>query len=249
MSRVGTNGRFGNHFIIDVAASLLAKKFDLSIEYHEPEYTALRILLGTELFSGSRVHETTIQITDIQYMDVYRRDTLESNITNNGWFQLGETTTLVRDFLHSDPVKASVMQTNPCRDRYQTNEDLFVHIRLGDVAHRTQTPIEYYLHAIRQVAHDTLYLASDSFNHPMVEAIRKVHPEAILLDADVLNTMWFASTCKYMVLSHGTFSACIGYLGYFTEKVYYLNEETWCPLDPFVGKGWQPVERADFEGT
>ena len=41
-----------------------------------------------------------------------------------------------------------------------------------------------------------------------------------LIQYNEVNTIQFASTCKYVVLSHGTFSSCIGYFSFFSE-VYY----------------------------
>ena len=41
---------------------------------------------------------------------------------------------------------------------------------------------------------------------------------------DEIQTIQFASTCRYIGLSHGTYSAIIGYLVFFSN-VYYKNLE------------------------
>ena len=58
---------------------------------------------------------------------------------------------------------------------------------------------------------------------------------------DPVKTIQFGSTCKHIVLSHGSFSAMIGYLGFFSQ-VYYPNKTPkWCPLGMMTGKGWYSI--------
>jgi len=44
-----------------------------------------------------------------------------------------------------------------------------------------------------------------------------------------------------IVLSHGSFSAMIGYLSFFSN-IYYPNyKPLWCPLEMFTNKGWNGI--------
>ena len=47
------------------------------------------------------------------------------------------------------------------------------------------------------------------------------------MDKDLLKIIQFGSTCKYVILSYGSFSAFIGYISFFS-KVYYkkIDEKT-----------------------
>ena len=48
----------------------------------------------------------------------------------------------------------------------------------------------------------------------------ELYPECTLILHDEVITIHFASTCKHILLSHGSFSAIIGYLSFFST-VYY----------------------------
>jgi hypothetical protein len=58
----------------------------------------------------------------------------------------------------------------------------------------------------------------------MVKELLSLYPSAKLINFDEINTFQFASTCKNIILSHGSFSAVIGYLS-FCSNVYYPEYE------------------------
>ena len=68
------------------------------------------------------------------------------------------------------------------------------------------------------------------------------HPQHIaFLNINPIETIQFGSTCKNIILSHGSFSAVIGYLGFYSN-IYYMNKNsTWCPLGIFINKGFIPI--------
>ena len=76
---------------------------------------------------------------------------------------------------------------------------------------------------------DNLYIYSDNTNHQIIKDILNVYKNATILDFDEIKTIQFASTCKYVILSHGSFSAIIGYLSFYSN-VYYPKYE--------IGKMW-----------
>ena len=67
---------------------------------------------------------------------------------------------------------------------------------------------------------DKLYISSDDINDEYVLELIKAYPTAEIIKYEQIKTIQFASTCKNIILSTGSFSATIGYLSFFS-KVYY----------------------------
>ena len=134
------------------------------------------------------------------------------------------------------------MRKNPFKDRYNNNEDVFIHIRLGDVA-KYNPGIDYYVKAIEKLTYKNLYVASDSLNHELIKELTKIYPNIILVDKTPVETIQFGSTSKFIILSAGTFSAMIGYLGFYSE-IYFLNRKMkwWCGAPSRItNKSWNAI--------
>jgi len=82
------------------------------------------------------------------------------------YFQSQEITDIIHRHLKEQ--KDHIIDKNTYKERYQHNNDVFLHIRLHD-ATCYNVGVDYYIHCIK--------------------------------------TIQFASTCKHIVLSHGSFSA------------------------------------------
>jgi hypothetical protein len=217
MTTTKENGRLGNQIFRNVLVSLIAQKFDLSVFYCNE---LLIQELGIHLFSGKYTYENTLQLTDENYFSIYNSEILKSNLDpNKDYFQTRELSNLLYNYLRNDPVKTNIINKNPYNARYNTNNDLFVHIRLTDVA-RYNPGLEYYLNAIVSIPFDNLYISSDDVTHEIVRNIIKVYPTAVIVSSNEITTIQFASTCKHIILSHGSFSAIIGYLSFFSNIHY-----------------------------
>ena len=68
------------------------------------------------------------------------------------------------------------------------------------------------------------------------------YPKAIIIDYDEIKTIQFASTCKNIILSHGSFSAVIGYLSFFSNVNYpeYEKDKMWYG-DMFSINKWNKI--------
>ncbi|NBQ42373.1 MAG: hypothetical protein EBU23_07520 [Mycobacteriaceae bacterium] len=147
------------------------------------------------------------------------------------------------------------------------NSDVFVHVRLDDAA-QWSPGFEYYARAVRRAAADfaaadqsaaaapsslavfantadtavTGWVSSDSPAHETCQRLLAEFPGlAVWSDPDVVRTIQFASTCRAVVLSHGSFSATIGNLA-FDSLVYYppypaAPAQMWFG-DMFTMPGW-----------
>lgn len=247
MTTTTQNGRLGNQIIRNMAVSLIAQKFDLKVNYCNKE---LIENLGIELFSGSKVHNGTMILTDDNYFEVYNGNNLKHNLNpNQNYFQTKQITNFLYDYLHKDEIKNNIIQKNNLyKDRYNNNNDLFVHVRLGDAIH-WNPGVPYYVNTIKNIQFDNLYISSDSPHHDIMQKILKQYPTATIINYDEVKTIQFASTCKNILLSHGSFSAVIGYLSFFSNIYYpeYENDKIWYG-DMFSIPSWNkcPVKQIYF---
>ncbi len=217
MTTTGNNGRLGNQIIRNLAVSLIAEKHNLKVDYFNKDLIDDK--LGIKLFSGSNVHNACIQLNDHNYFAIHNCDELNHNLDpNSHYFQTKEITNMLHNHLHSGVVKSNIIEKNPFSSRYNANNDLFVHVRLTDAA-QWNPGIDYYLRTIRPIHYDHMYISTDDVNHSFVQTLLTL-PNSTLINYDEITTIQFGSTCKHLVLSHGSFSAVIGYVSYFSTMYY-----------------------------
>ena len=217
MTTTGNNGRLGNQIIRNLAVSLIAKKHNLKVNYCNEDLISK---LGIHLFSGSNVHQSCIPLNDANYFDIHNCDELNHNLEPNAnFFQTKEITNFLHNHLHTDMVKSQIIEQNPFKRRYTANNDLYVHVRLADAA-RWNPGIDYYLNAIKHTLHDRMYISTDDANHPIVQTLLTLPNSTLMIGCNEIRSIQFGSTCKHVVLSHGSFSAVIGYISYFST-IYY----------------------------
>jgi hypothetical protein len=225
-STTSNNGRLGNQIIRNLSVSLLAKKHNLKVDYSNKE---LIQILGIELFSGTNSYNTTKALTDENYFIIYNSDIINYNLNpNDHYFQTKKITNMLYKYLHNPNIKSNIIINNPFKERYRNNNDLFIHIRLTDVE-KFNPGITYYIKAIKNINFDNLYIATDDINNDIIIKLKELYPSLQLIIVDEITTFKFASTCKHIILSHGSFSAIIGYLSFFSDVYYpeYEANKTW----------------------
>ena len=226
MTTTLNNGRLGNQIIRNIAVSLLAERHNLHVIYFNH-----RIIkeLGIPLHVGTKKHKQSMLLNDANYISVYHLEQIRSNLKpNDAFFQTKEIIQLIYQYLHRDTVQIHIMEQNPFRERYQRNQDVFIHIRLTDVAH-FNPGIMYYRRAIQSVEYENMYVSTDEPDHKIIKELREAYPALQLIQYDEMKTIQFASTCRHVILSHGSFSAIIGYLSFFSTVYYptYDPEKMW----------------------
>lgn len=234
-----TNGRLCNQIIRNLAVSLIAEKHDLYVEYAS---CGIISSLGINLYCGKNRYNDVKVLTDANYFEVYAGDEITFNLNpNDAYFQSKKITNMLYDYLQDNKIKDGIFSANPFKCRYSCNADLGVHIRLTDVA-RFNPGVDYYLNTISGISFEGLYIATDDANHSIVKAIMKKYPAAKLVVLDEVRTIQFLSTCKNVVLSHGSFSAVIGYLSFFSDVYYpeYEGGKVWYG-DMFSVDGWRKI--------
>ena len=219
-STTNGNGRLCNQIIRNMAVHFIAKKYDLYVSYSSQE---LIEQLGIELFCGTHTYSNTISLTDTNYFLIYNSQ-LYSNINpNNNFFQTKPIIYMIYQYLQS--LQSTIIQKNPYQSRYNNNNDLYVHVRLTDVAHYNPG-FEYYQNMICTIQYDKLYLSTDDKTHQIVTNLLETYQGA-LIEYNEVQTIQFASTCRHIMLSHGTFSAMIGYLSFFSTIYYPKEKHKW----------------------
>ena len=142
-------------------------------------------------------------------------------------------------------MKNNIIQRNKYKERYNNNNDCYMHVRLTDAV-QYNPGSKYYIKALSNIDFDTLYISTDDFKNPIIkDIIASFYPNknVTLVNIDYLETIQFASTCKYIVLSHGTYSAIIGYLAFNSASVFYPEYEKnnmWHG-DIFSIDGWNKI--------
>jgi hypothetical protein len=243
MIDIGGGGRFGNQFIRNLAMHFIMSKFDLCCTYQSHE---LMKDLGINLYSGTKSNDSNykkVDVNDDTYFDILNLDSLNGNITNSGdYFQTKDITNMIKDYLHRDDIKECIEKKNPFTDRYRNNNDIFIHIRLGDVADKNPG-LDYYICAISKIeSYDNIYISTDSRDHYIIQQILNKYRKSKIIYYDEVKTFQFGSTCKNIILSHGSFSACIGYLAFYSTIYYpqYNLKNIWYG-DMFSIEGWNEI--------
>lgn len=216
------NGRLGNQIIRNLAVSILSQKHNLKVSYVSED---LIKKLGIDLFSGDNAYISIEYLTDDNYFTIYNAESINYNLDpNNFYFQTKEITNFIYNYLHTDAIKTNIIKNNKFSERYNNNNDLFIHIRLTDVKHYNPG-IHYYINMIKMTPFDNLYISTDDTKDPMIKTLFHLYRSAKIVNLDEIATFQFASTCKNIVLSHGSFSAVIGYLAFFSNIYYPEYEE------------------------
>ena len=197
-----------------MALSIYCERFNLNIKYQN--YNNIENL-GIKLFIGKKIFRKTLKITDGNYFKYYRNKNTNFNVQSFGFFQTKKITDLIHKYLLSDKIMNNIISKNKYKIRYNNNNDCFIHVRLGSVK-KFNPGFDYYNNIISNIKFNNLYLSSDEINHEIIKKIKKNYPKIIIMNTNNLDEIiLFASTCKHIILSYGTFSAIIGYLSFYSN--------------------------------
>lgn len=163
-------------------------------------------------------HDETIMITDENLLLKFSENLVNKNIILAGYFQNEFIIEKFDEYYHllNSPIEHT--------------DGVFVHVRLGDLlgltAEKPWFPSQkYYEEALNSISFSHGYISSDSMNHEIVRNIQEkynlksinMHEEDIIL---------FGSSFKNKILSLGTFSWWMGYLGS-QDNVFFPNPKNY----------------------
>lgn len=234
--------RFGNLFLINMAFHFIAIKNNLNVSY---KYYDKFKELGISFFIGKKTFEEDFFLSDNSFFNIIKNnEKIEKNIIidiADFYCQTKEFCLYLQDKF-KEIFTENIKKTNIFKERYNNNQDVFIHVRLGDIQNDNSKSNnkEYYDNILSVLNFEKGYISSDTIKSDFCQfLIKKYNLE--IIDLDEVKTIMFASTCKNIILSGGTFSWLIGFLSFYSHKIYYpKNKKTWYG-DIFAFDDWIQV--------
>lgn len=240
-----TLGRFSNQFIRNMACHFIAKKYNVYFTY---SIYSLMKKFGIHLFTdGAKFpikDKEVLIINDSNLCNLIKEPNHNISYCNIkphelSYFQTREFAFYLR--YHFNNIRErTIIPCNKFTTRYNNNNDAFVHVRLGDVSDKHNPPFEYYDKVLSQISFINGYIASDSINHDICRKL--IHKYKLnIINQNEVNTIMFGNTCKYIILSGGTFSWLIGLFGFYST-IYYPKKYLDWHGDIFVFPDWNGID-------
>jgi hypothetical protein len=239
MSR--SEGGFCNHIIRALVASFIAKQQNLKFNYGQ--YFDKMVSLGIKLYTkGNMTYRNSQIISNTNIMNYLRHDIpiYKNIIVDKYYFQTKDFSNYLYNYYKDTNNQESIIDANKFNNRYKNNNDVFIHVRLGDVEHLNQG-FAYYDRAIIKISSfENGYISSDNITH---ETCRKLIQKYNLkiIDYNEVETIMFGSTCKNIILTGGSFSYIIGLFGFFSKVYYFKGFDNWYPSELFCIDDWTEV--------
>ncbi len=236
-------GRLGNHFFRNMVATILAEKYNLKAHYHNHDiFKDMNINFyekGTEIYTEDKV------LDDKNFMETLNNANLTNlpyHILLPEYYQSKEFVFFMKPYF--DTHFRPYYEENNKFQIAKNNNHLYIHVRLDDVIH-FNPGLSYYEKAIDLVKNntgfDTGYISSDSPNHPIVQQLINKYNLQFINPTKITDLIMFASICRNIILSHGTFSWLIGFLSS-NSNVYYPKVKHIWHGDIFVFPEWNEID-------
>lgn len=211
--------RLGNQLLQNAGVCILSKKYNYQVANYFSVEEAKQLKM--ELFSGDIQNLNLVYCTDDNLLDLLSMSSINFGILYKGYFQ-------VLPFLekYRSEIRSLFKLPEP-----KPNNNLFIHIRLTDVA-RFNPGIEYYQKAISQITFDRGYIASDDFKSEIVQELAKQFNLQICDDTPV-KTIDFGRQCNNIIISNGTFSWWIAFLSN-AKNIFYPKNSRNLSFHPFI---------------
>jgi hypothetical protein len=238
-------GRLANRFFGNVVYSLLSKKFKLVARYtREEELNAMGFEFHHEPSEDLTKRDIVVELNDHNIVDYIRGehpvDRIQFTVASDTYYQSPAVCQLFKEVFGDPATRLRIREHNPFRERYGTNRDVFVHVRLGDVANHAPS-LAYFERALAAVPFEKGYIASDSPHHPLVRTLVEKY-NLQFVNGMPHQIVQFANTCKYLVLSQGTFSWMMAFFAFDAERIQYPAIKHKWHGDIFVFPEWEAVE-------
>jgi hypothetical protein len=232
-------GRLGNKMFQYVLARILSEKFNQEIQNDPPDFSFTQ-----EKIKNNKVYNKNILVDDNNFLEILELENIDSqNIIISGYFQNALL-----------PLKYHKEILETININYKENKGIFIHYRLGDfITHKNGQliPIEqYYIYCLDEIlktSKEKVYISTDSPEHNRIVYLQKKYKAKIIDVKKPRDAIIFGCQFKNKILSLGTFSWWIGFLGS-QDNILCPNIKdfsTYCP-DIFPFKGWKVINKKDY---
>jgi hypothetical protein len=194
MININYQGRFGNNLFQYFASLILSKKFNQSIAN-----PLLNNIFKFDASKNSHIYENNLIINDDNIYDLLKETNINENIILDGFFQ----NRVILEFLK--------FNKHFFLNEGKIKKGSFVHVRLGDIVNdKGCCQIEYYQKSLQGLSGG--YISSDSPNNDIIKKLSDQFNLQIFENSPE-KTIIFGSQFENKILSLGTFSWWIGFLG------------------------------------
>tara|TARA_Y100000816_G_C26107410_1_gene588979 strand:+ start:1495 stop:2250 length:756 start_codon:yes stop_codon:yes gene_type:complete len=204
--------RFGNKFFRNMCGYYIAKSQNVKCLFDKPELFKRLGINFEEVQTDDKIDLPKITLQDEDIMKYINKEKMINNEilhVAKGYCQTKEFAKYIID--NFGMFKSSVIEDN---------NDVFVHVRCGDINNSMMPPLEYYTKTLREISYSKGFIASDNFDHEYCKKlIKKFNLEKV--DLDYIDTIKFGASKKHIILSPGTFSWMIGLLSFGSNIYYY----------------------------
>lgn len=211
MIEIRWSGKFGNRLFQMSAANILSMKYNSVINNY---WNSMDSILEVNDALGCKYYTKTITVNNDNIKQIFN-EPVKANLLIHDYFQ---TRWCIEKFI----------KMNKYLNSYENQIDAtFIHVRLGDLLQNNNMslPYDYYKNAIEQMNNSRIIISSDSPQHEMVHRLKNAY-NAETYNGSVIETIMLGANCNKKVLSLGTFSWWIGFLG----SMFWKDQETICPL-------------------
>lgn len=194
MININYKGLFGNNLFQASVANFLAKKHNQNID------TKFNKFIKTHKTKKPNNTQGKVIVNDKNIQEIYNQESITQDLILDDFFQTRFCVEKINEYNeYTNTMNGSIDAT-------------FVHIRLGDIKNKMSIEYDYYDEAIKKYNNTRIIISSDSPNDEMVQKLAKEHGADIFVD-NIENTIMTGANCKNKILSMGTFSWWIGFLG------------------------------------
>tara|TARA_Y100000389_G_C17470062_1_gene529559 strand:+ start:5334 stop:6212 length:879 start_codon:yes stop_codon:yes gene_type:complete len=248
----GISGRFCNQIFRGCCVSLLAEKNNLMVIYKGKYFNEIINILGLKLFSGENTFSAVKMVKQSNILSLLSSNVkIEAKLIgiNKPFFQKDHLSNITYEYIRREDIKRNLINSNPFKNRFDNNNDIFLHIRLRDVK-KYNPGLEYFKKTINKISnYDRIFIGTDEpMDRTIIRKLLSDYKNIELLDLDSIQTIQFGCTCKHLVVSHGTYSAIVSYMAYYSD-IYYccVDNNGWCPMELFHNKGFIPIKHPNEE--
>jgi hypothetical protein len=238
------NSRFGNLFFVNMFLNIMSMKFNLKCSY---KHVAQFSKLGIHFYKGVNEYDTHLLVTEDNFMYILKNKLEPCNIiiTNNVWFQTNEFCKILYNYFKVDKIRNKIIDKNIYNTRYNKNNDLFIHVRLGDVKQQSCDSFNYIDSMISTINYDEAYITSDNIEDAFCQQLINKHKLRIYISTE-RDTIMFGNTCNNILMSGGTFSWMIGFFAFYSKNIYIPNITKKWYGDIFIYDNWiKPISIKD----